>query len=141
MRHENQLTGPVANRPEFLFNLRHVLMREWLVCVERVHALRVMRIRSRFRARTRRTRLRVYHNPACNEIVSHQRRQTEQSRCCETTGIANQLRTLYCFAICLSQTVDKVSLQLDYRRFAATVLLKLDFVAQAEVSRKIYHPD
>ena len=44
MRHEDKLAIPIADVLQFLFNFRHVLMREWLVGVKGIAALRVMGI-------------------------------------------------------------------------------------------------
>ncbi len=42
VRHENKFAGPIADVLEFLLDLRHVLMRERLVGVKRIHPLRMM---------------------------------------------------------------------------------------------------
>jgi len=52
MSHENEFIVPLADSSQFLLNLRHVLMSERLVGIERVAALGMVRVR---RAAWRRT--------------------------------------------------------------------------------------
>ena len=64
MRHENKFILPVADRSQFLLNLRHVLMLERLVGIERIAALGMMSIRRSLCARTRRAGFSVDDHPA-----------------------------------------------------------------------------
>src|SRR5205814_1826729 len=45
VRHKNKLTRPISDGAQFLFYLRHMLVCERFIGVERIHTLRVMRVR------------------------------------------------------------------------------------------------
>src|ERR1051326_5646045 len=139
MCHENQLVVPRANRFQFLFNLRHMLMRERLVSVERCRALRMMSVRRGFSTGTRRAGLRINNDAATQQIIRNQRRQTEQRRCRKTSGVCNAGRRLDCLAIRLSETVNKLRLS-SHRRLRTAVVLSENFrVAQTKIAREVNH--
>src|SRR5205807_250576 len=75
VRHEDQFAGPIANASQFLLDLRNVLMREWLVRIERIRSLRMVRVRGSLRAGTGRSSFGVNNYAAGYKIARNQRSQ------------------------------------------------------------------
>ena len=114
-------------------------MRERLVGVERVCALRVVRVRGGLRARTRRAGLRVHDDAPFDRARRGERCEAQKRRGGEAAGVADETRTLDLFAVDLRQTVNELALQLRRRVLAPVVLFELLSVAQPEVARQVNH--
>src|SRR5438067_12597974 len=111
-----------------------MLMRERLVGVKRIHALRVMRVRGGLCARTRRACLRVNDHTPVNKISGDERRKSQQRRGRKAAGIADACRRPYSLAVRLRQPVNEIRLRSKRRVLAVVELLKHCAVAQAKVT-------
>ena len=110
MRHKNEIVRKFSDFAEMLFDFRHVLMRERFVSVKRIHSLRVMRIRRRFRARTGRTCFRINNDLSRQQTAFDHRRERQKSCGRKTARIGNVIRLFDLFTVRFSQAVNELFL-------------------------------
>ena len=107
MGHKHQFTRPITDSFKLLFDFGNVLMSEWLVRIERRHALRMMSIRRCFSSRAGRPSLCVNNNSTAQKIICDERSKTQQSGRRKATGVRDQASVSNAFPICLGQTIDE----------------------------------
>src|SRR6478609_3248773 len=99
MSHKNQFTRPITDSFKLLFDFGNVLMSEWLVRIERRHALRVMSIRCCLGSRAGRPSLCVNNNSPAQKIICNEWSQAQQSGCSKATGVRDQASDSNAFSI------------------------------------------
>ncbi len=120
-----------------LFDFGNVLMLKRFISVKRIHSLRMMRIRRRFRARTRRTRFRVNDNFSRQQSAFHHRRKRKQSRRRKTSGIRDIFRRFDLFAVRFGQTVNKFFLQFVGGVFEFVKFFENVLIVNPKIARQI----